>query len=388
MSPVQRPHRLDADGRWVATANAAFSLALGSASVALPLQAVAVGYSAVEIGVLTAVSAISQMTSRMFLGKVMRHVPDWVIISVACAVLAVSCLIVAASGHVAAFLTAQLLQGVARACFWTGSQTHVVRGDVSAVKALASVNLVGNVGLLSGPVLAGVLIGEDARLALVVSGLAALLAMLPAVRLDRLPPFKRLSDRQPGRIWRRRGVWEGCYAGVTAGAWRGLLGSYVPLVLVHEGHSSMLVGVLVAVANASAILGAFSIARIENERKALGVLLLATPVTGVAVAATGVLAGSAPLAGLALTVSGIAAGALQTLGPAIASDAVHQEERGEAIAATGTWRAASLFVAPLATAGLVTVVPIGAAMMATGLLMALPAGRWMRRATAAGGGGA
>jgi predicted MFS family arabinose efflux permease len=353
--------------------------------VALPLQAVAVGYSAVEIGVLIAVSAISQMTSRMFLGKVMRHIPDWVIIATACALLAASCLLVVASGHVAAFLMAQLLQGVARACFWTGSQTHVVRGDVSAVRALASVNLIGNLGLLSGPVLAGVLIGEDARAALVVSALAALVAMLPTLRLERLPPFKKLSDRQPGRIWQRHGVWEGCYAGVTAGAWRGLLGSYVPLVLVHEQHSSMTVGILVAVANASSILGALAVARINNQQRVLAVLFLATPVTGVAVAATGLLAWSAPLAGLALTVSGIAAGALQTLGPAIASDAVHQEERGEAIAATGTWRAASLFVAPLATAGMVAVVPIGAAMVATGVLMALPAGRWMRRPTGRGG---
>jgi hypothetical protein len=59
-----------------------------------------------------------------------------------------------------------------------------------------------------------------------------------------------------------------------------------------------------------------------------------------------------------LTVSGIAAGGLQVLGPAIVAYAVHPEERGEAIAVTGTWRPASLVVARLAPARSVGVLPI------------------------------
>lgn len=370
--------RFEADGQWVAVTNAGFSFALGVASVALPLQAVAVGYSAVEVGVLTAISAISQMVGRLFLGRVMRVVPDWLIVAGACVLLGVSCVVVVGSSAVVPFVLAQLLQGLARAAFWTGSQTHVVRGDGSSVKALASVNLVGNVGLLAGPVAAGFLIGDDARLALVVAGVAALLSLLPAARLDRLPPFRKLSSRQPGRIWQRQGVWEGCYAGVAAGAWRGLLGSYVPLILVHAGHASLTVGVLVAVANTAAILGAWLVRRIQDEARIQEVLLIGVPVTGLALAAMGPLAFSTVLAAGALAVSGIAAGGLQVLGPATAADAVHPEERGEAIAATGTWRAASLFVAPLATAGLVAVMPIAAAMVVTGAAMALPLGRWVR----------
>lgn len=370
--------RFEADGRWVAITNAGFSFALGMASVALPLQAVAVGYSAVEVGVLTAISAISQLVGRLFLGHVMRVVPDWLIVAVACALLAASCLIVVGSGAVVPFVLAQLLQGLARAAFWTGSQTHVVRGEGSSVKALASVNLVGNLGLLSGPVVAGLLIGDDARLALGVSAAGALLAVLPAARLDRLPPFRKLANRPSGRMWQRPGVWEGCYAGVAAGAWRGLLGSYVPLALVHARHASLTVGVLVAIANAAAILGAWLVGRIESEARVRRFLLLGTPVTGLALAAMGPLASSAALAAMALAVSGIAAGGLQVLGPALAADAVHPEERGEAIATTGTWRAASLFVAPLAAAGLVAFLPISAAMAVTGAAIAVPIGRWLK----------
>lgn len=370
--------RFEGDGHWVAATNVGFSFALGMASVALPLHAVAVGYSAVEVGVLTAVSAISQMVGRLFLGQVMRVVPDWLIVAVAAVLLAASCLVVVGSSAIVPFVLAQLLQGVARAAFWTGSQTHVVRGDGSSVKALAAVNLVGNLGLLSGPVVAGLLIGDDARLALGVSAAAALLTVLPAARLDRLPPFRKLSERQPGHMWQRQGVWEGCYAGVTAGAWRGLLGSYVPLALVHAGHASLTIGMLVAVANTAAIVGAWVVGRIDDESWNRHVLLLGTPATGLAVGAVGPLASFSILAALALVVSGIAAGGLQVLGPATAADAVHPEERGEAIAATGTWRAASLFVTPLATAGLVAVLPIGAAMVVTGAAIAVPLGRWMR----------
>ncbi len=225
---------------------------------------------------------------------------------------------------------------------------------------------------------AGFLIGDDARLALGVAAAGALAALVPASRLHRLPPFQRLLDRQPGHIWQRAGVWEGCHAGITAGAWRALLGSYVPLALVHAGQAAVTVGALVAIANAAAILGAWLVRHLADGPRVRRTLLVCTPVTGIALAATGPLASSAVLAAVVLSASGVAAGALQTLGPAIAADAVHLEERGDAIAATGAFRAASLFVTPLATAGMVAVVPIGTALVVTGILMALPLGRRAR----------
>lgn len=362
------------DGHWAGSTAAGYSFALGVASVAVPLQAVATGYGAVEIGLLTAASAVSQMVSRMFLGRAMRRVPDWVIIAVSCGLLAVSCLLVAASSAPVPFVLAQLMQGLSRACFWTGSQTHVVRGTGSSVRALASVNLVGNIGLLAGPAVAGFIIGADARGALVLAAVVALVSLVPAARLNRLPPFQKVAGRQPGRVWQRAKVWEGCRAGVTAGAWRALLGSYVPLALVQAGQSAAAVGALVATANAASILGAWLVRHLDDEVAIGRTLLVGTPVTGLAVATVGWLASSAALVALALVVSGVAAGALQTLGPAQAADAVHEQERGDAIAATGTFRAASLFLTPLATAALVVAVPVAGAMAVTGLLVALPVG--------------
>ena len=84
---------------------------------------------------------------------------------------------------------------------------------------------------------------------------------------------------------------------------------------------------------------------------------------------------------IALCISGIGAGVLQTVGPAIATDAVREEERGEAITSTGTFRAAALFLAPMGTAGLVVLLPMGVAVCIAGLAITLPAasGRWTHR---------
>ncbi|NUR08117.1 MAG: hypothetical protein HOQ45_14055 [Nocardioidaceae bacterium] len=58
----------------------------------------------------------------------------------------------------------------------------------------------------------------------------------------------------------------------------------------------------------------------------------------------------------------------------MASDAVHPEERGEAIAAAGTFRAAALLLSPLGVAAMLGVLPLAGAMGVAGVLMLLPAG--------------
>ncbi|MEU8617551.1 MFS transporter [Streptomyces sp. NPDC048623] len=366
---VRRPPR---DTVAAAGSAAVFSCALGLASVALPLLALDAGYTGVEVGVLTAVSGVSQMATRLGLGVLMRLLPDWTLVALAAAVLAVSNVFVVVSVAVVPFVVAQLLQGVARACFWTGSQTHVVRGEGSSVRALATVNFVSNAGLLIGPVLAGLLSERSPSYALGVCAVIAAVAVVPALFLDRLRPFRRPADRPPGRIWRRPGVSTGCWAGVSAGAWRGLLGSYVPVVLVHAGHAAAVVGTLVSVANATSLVGSAVIGRTGRAGLARA-FAIGTIVTGGALALLGVLAGSAVAAGLALALSGVGAGAIQTLGPAIASDAVHPEERGEAIAAAGTFRAAALFAVPFGAAGLVAVLPVSVTLMIAGAAIAVPA---------------
>lgn len=77
--------------------------------------------------------------------------------------LAVSCALVAWSAAVVPFLACELFQGAARGCFWTGSQTHVVRGNGSSVGRLAVVNLVASIGQLIGPALASDVVHPEER---------------------------------------------------------------------------------------------------------------------------------------------------------------------------------------------------------------------------------
>ncbi|SEK91282.1 Predicted arabinose efflux permease, MFS family [Blastococcus sp. DSM 46786] len=364
-----------------ATGAGIYSLSLSTASVALPLLAIEAGYSAFEIGALTAASALSQMLVRLGLGWAMRRWPDWMLIAAAGVLLAVSSLTVAVSAALVPFAVAQLLQGASRALFWTGSQTHVVRGTGRAAGALARVNLAASLGLLVGPLIAGVLSEGSAALALLVAAAVALLGLVPNALLDRLPPFVPPADRPPGRLWRRPGVDVACWAGMTAGAWRALLTSYVPLALDQARQSATTIGALVAAANGASLVGTAVAGRVRG-RWTTPVLGAGILLTGVATALAAAVAESVALSALVLVVSGIAAGAVQVLGPAIAAEAVHPEERGEAIAVSGTFRAAALFAAPLAVAGMVVAVPLTPAMAVVGVGMVLPALALRRRGTA------
>jgi predicted MFS family arabinose efflux permease len=370
--------RLSRDVVASASGAAVYSFALAIASVALPLLALRAGYSAAGIGALTAVSAVAQMATRMVLGAVMRRWPDWTLVTAAGLLLAVSNLAVVLSAALAPFVLAQLLQGVSRACFWTGTQTHVVRGPGRAAGTLATVNLVSSIGLLAGPAVAGLLSERTPVLALAVAAGVALVGTAPTFLLDRLPPFVPPEDRPPGRLWRRPGVDIGCWAGVSAGAWRGLLGSYVPVALDAARQSPTTIGALISVANAAALVGAVIAARVRQSWTTR-VVLWGIVVTGVTTGLTAALAGHVLLSAVVLATSGISAGVLQVLGLAVASDAVHPEERGEAIAVSGTFRAGALFAAPLAVAGLVVVLPLAPAVALVGAAMTVPAVALRRR---------
>ncbi len=247
----------------------------------------------------------------------------------------------------------------------------MVRSDEPAVKGLARINLASAAGLLIGPVVAG-FVGERSLVAAMVLGAAlALATVVPAALLDRLPPFVRPTDRVPGRIWRRPGVDAGCWAGVAGGAWLGLLGSYVPVALQEARQSSTTIGVLVSVANLAQLVASGGAGRL-SQRQLAPAFAAGALAAGLGTAAVGLLAGQPVAAGVALAVSGLGAGLLQTVGPAVATEAVDPQERGEVIAATGTFRAAALLVAPLGAAAVTTVAPVAVALVVGGLVAGAP----------------
>jgi len=363
---------MDRDSAASTVAAATYSVALGTGSVALPLLALRAGYSATEVGILTAASAVGQIVSRFGLGALMRRVPDWYLVAASGVVLVISSGVVVGSAAWVPFLLAQVLQGASRALFWTGAQTHVMRGNRPAASRLAVFNLAAGAGFLGGPLLAGVLSEETPELAMGVAAGVAAVGILPTFLLDRLPPFAQPQDRPRGRLWRRPDVNLGCWAAVTSAGWYGVLTSYVPVVLDEAGHSASAIGVLVTLSHTAALVGVGASGRIPT-RVAVPVLLAGIVLTGTSTAMTGVAASSALLSGVLLAIAGGFAGMLQVLGLAVATQSVDSEERGDVVNLSGVFRSVALFSVPLGTAGLVLLVPLVPALAAVGVALSLPA---------------
>lgn len=356
-----------------------FSFALGTLSLVVPLLGVHAGYTPSEIGLLVAIAAIAQLITRLYMGALMRRIPDRSFLVGSAMMIALSCALLALSSVFVVFVTSQLVQGAARAFFWTSSQTHAVRTSAAPVGGLRDVNLAAGIGALLGPAVAGYLWEVSVQLPLVVGVVAGSIAAVPAAFLIRFPPFAARPSAptgRAGRLWRRPGVNAACWMNTGAGAWKSLLDSYVPVALSLAGQPTAVIGILLSIANATVLAGSTlsGLVRTKGVRASLVIGVLAT---GLGLAAVGPFAGLAAPVAVVLAVSGIGAGILQTVGPAIAAEKVHPEERGDALALTGTFRAAALFLSPLAMAGLVTLAPVTAALFAAGLLITTPAAtRW------------
>ena len=355
-----------------------FSLALSITAVGVPLLIVQAGYSLAEVGFFVALSAVAQIGVRLRIGAVMRRVADKHLVGMAGLLMAVGSALLAVSAAAWAIVASQLLQGAARGLFWVGIQTHSVRTSSAAAHGLAAIHLASGVGLLLGPVFAGLLLEISAGFAMTAAAVGAGVSLVPVTAMARLPVFPPPQERGPeGRVGRRPGVRAGSWAAASAGAWRGLMGAYVPVALHQAAHTSTTIGTVVALANAATIAASWA-ARWVRPGRFTTAAAVGIGVTGLGLAAFGVSTSAVVLAAVALVVSGAGMGLLQTIGPALAAESVEEEESGDAIAAVGLYRAGATFLAPFGVAALVLALPLGQALLIAGALLALPAAYTMR----------
>ncbi|MFI5254069.1 MAG: MFS transporter [Candidatus Limnocylindrales bacterium] len=359
------------DGPAAVVSVVAFSIALGIGTVALPLLALASGYSPATIGLLAASSAITQLLARLQLPWLLDRMPDRVLIAAAGVLLGASYLALLLSASLPSFIVSQLLQGSARALFWTATQTHAVRGASGTVRTLAKVMGLSGVGSMIGPVLAGVLAGISFAAALGAGLATAVLTTVACLGLDRLPPYARRAEPTGTQLWRRSGVDLACWSNFAGGGWRAILGSYVPVILTAAGLAPGIVGSLVALADAAGIAILVVLVRLPSQRihpaLELGVVAACLALAALPAAA------SAPVAvGILLALGGAGAGTIVTLGPAVASESVRASEQGAAIAAAGTFRAAALLLAPAAVAGSLSAIGLGPAIALVALAIGAP----------------
>lgn len=362
---------------WTAATGFLFCHGLGVSTVVLPLLALAAGFGAQTVGLLVAVSAAAQILARIGLTRLLHRLPERQLVIASAALLCLSGAAVLASESLAAFLAAHLLQGVARACFWVGLQVHVVRSTDDPLRPLVVVDLVSGVGMVTGPATIG-LLGGSLTAALVAGVGSTAAAGLTTLGLDRLsaPPPPEPSTR--AGVWRRPGLAAALFAATSAGTWRGLLNSYVPVVLAAAGHPDATVGLLVGLGSGASVAGSMT-AGSARGRRLRPVYAAAAVVTGAGLVAVAAWPGQPAVALALLAASGAGAGIMQTLSPALAARAVPPADRGPVVATVGTYRAGALLCAPLGIVVLLAAVPLGPAMAAVAATAALPAlTRWPR----------
>lgn len=360
MSAADRPA---ADDRAVVmVAVFGFSLALGIATVLIPLLALDAGYDAATVGLLAASAAATQLGTRLVLPWLLGRIPDRTLMAVAAVLMALAFVLLLLTRALPVFLAAQVLQGAARAVFWTSSQTHIVRGPGRSVRRLIDLNVAGNVGTLTGPALGGTLAILGLPAALVAGLFGASIAVLASIRLLPLPAFDRRASAGTLAMLRRPGVDLACWAAVMGGVWWSMLGSFVPVILVGAGIGAGGIGWLITASEAAGTAALVALRDVRSRRVgrvvAIGAVTVGSALIAVALAPPALLA-----YGALLVAGGAASGAVTTLSPALASLASSPEEQGDAMALSGTFRAGALFGAPAIVGAIVGAATVASAVV-------------------------
>jgi hypothetical protein len=358
----------------------AFALSIGIAVVAVPLLAIDSGYDAAAIGFIVATSAASQLATRLALPWLLGRFADRTLIGFAAVLMAGAFGVLLLSTALPAFLLAQLAQGAARAIFWTSSQTHAIRSGGQPVKRLVDLNLAGNAGTLTGPALAGFLATIGLPVAIAGAAIAVGLAAVGAPLMAAFPPYDRKGGVGAFGLLRRDGVDVACWANFVAGTWWSMISSYIPVVLVGAGLGPAIIGWLVTLSEGAGaatllVLRRTSTARIRAIVRA-GAFVEMAVLAGIAVAPP-VLVAYAAL----LIVGGTAAGAVTSLAPALVTMVSGDQEHGDALALSGTFRSIAMLGVPASVGAVLVVTSVPVAMVAVAALAAAPGLMLGRRTT-------
>ena len=348
-----------------------FALSLGIGIVAIPLVALDAGYDPAAIGFLVAVAAGSQLATRFALPRLLGRYADRLLIGVAGGFMLAGLGLLLLTTELPGFVVAQVAMGASRALFWTASQTHALRSGGSPVKRLVDLNLAGNAGTLTGPVLAGVLATIGLPVALAGAALAVSIAIAGAPLLQVFPPYDRRQSGGVMRLMRLPGVDMACWANVVGGVWWSMIGSYVPVILVAAGLGPSLIGLLVTLSEGAGavmlvVLRRTPIARVPRIVRA-GAFAEMVALVGIALAPHAVFAYAA-----LLLLGGAAAGCVTGLAPALVALAAGEQEHGDALALSGTFRSLALLGAPAAIGVSLAVVSLPLAVAGLAIAAAAP----------------
>ncbi|MEO6208206.1 MAG: MFS transporter [Candidatus Limnocylindrales bacterium] len=339
-----------------------FSASLGVGTLAIPLLAIDAGYDLASVGFLVATAAAAQLGTRLGLPWLLGRFRDRALIGASSLMMATAFGLLLFSTALPVFVAGQLLQGAARAIFWTSSQTHAVRGPGKPVRRLIDLNVVGSLGTLTGPALAGSLAVLGLPVAIAAAGFGAVLAAVGSTRLIRLPAFDRARSEGSLGLLRRPGVDVACWASVVGGAWWSMMGSFVPVILVGAGIGPWAIGWLISASEGAGMTALIAMRNVSPGRVP-GAVRMAAAGAGIALAALAMAPPMLPVYAVLLVLGGAASGTVTTLAPAMASLAAGSHEQGDALALSGTFRAGALFGTPALVGGLLSIVTLAPALV-------------------------
>ncbi len=150
-----------------------------------------------------------------------------------------------------------------------------------------------------------------------------------------------------------------------------MMGSFVPVILVGAGLGPGGVGWLVTLSESAGVAALLALRRVHR-RRVRPIVWTAGVTISVALAALALAPPIAAVYGALMVVGGAASGTATTLAPAMASLAAGPEEQGDAMALTGTFRAAALFGGPAAVGALLSVVALTPALLAIAAVAVIP----------------
>lgn len=354
----------------------AFSVGLGVATLAIPLLALGAGFGAATVGFLVATAAATQFLTRLALPILLGRFPDRTLIALSSALMLVGFSLLAVNIALPVFVLAQVLQGAARAIFWTASQTHAIRGVSRPVQRLVDVNVAGSAGTLIGPVLAGSLASFGLQVAMAAAVAGAAMAVMGTPLMRRLPPFDRQLSGGSMSLLRRDGVDVACWASAAGGVWWSMVGSYIPVILVSSGLGPAAIGWLITASETAGTVALLSLRNVATRwvptAVRIGAFGALTALAAVAMAALLVIGPTfgrmdAPppivVYAVLLVLGGAASGTVTTMAPAMATLMSEPDEQGDALSLSGTFRAGALFGAPATVGGLLSVMALVPALL-------------------------
>ncbi|MEX2599392.1 MAG: MFS transporter [Dehalococcoidia bacterium] len=142
------------------TAAACYISALGMAQVLIPLYALHLGYDVGQLGLIVGSQAIFGILLRIFGGAMSDQLGERTILWAGFSFMIVASLVFALSGTFWALILAQFCMGISRASYWTSSQSYASRLSQGRIgEALGRVNAFGNIGQILGTFIGGVMAG-------------------------------------------------------------------------------------------------------------------------------------------------------------------------------------------------------------------------------------